>query len=70
MKGGLRMIYSEFKEILTGLFNGNSGAAEQVSENMPKENTEFLFGAERIQQNRINYDRAVFKKACQNKTMI
>ena len=50
------MPYNEFKEILTALFNGNAGEAEQTAETISYDNT-FNISDEydKRKQDRINY---------------
>ncbi len=58
-------MYSDFKNILTDLFNGNRSAAEQTAENAPQMNTDNLPNEwERIRQDRANYDLAMRKQYC------
>ncbi len=56
-------MYSDFKKILTDLFNGNRSAAEQTAENVSQMNTDNLSDEwERIRQERANYDLAILRK--------
>lgn len=57
----------EFKEILTALFNGNAGQAEQQAETVRYDNTYNLTeDYERIRQDRANFELAILKKMCYN----
>lgn len=57
----------EFKEILTSLFNGNAGAAEQQAETVRYDNTYDLTEEwQRIRQDKINFELAILKKMCYN----
>lgn len=58
---------SEFVEILTSLFNGNSGEVRQTAENILYDNTYNLEeDYERIRQDRANFDLAILKRICYN----
>lgn len=58
---------TEFAEILTSLFNGNSGEARQTAENILYDNTYNLEeDYERIRQDRANFDLAKLKRICYN----
>ena len=51
------MSKKEFAEILTSLFSGNAGAAEQEAETVVYDNTYNLSDDyDRIKQDRINYE--------------
>ena len=57
----------EFKEILTALFNGNAGQAEQIAETILYDNTyDLKENYERIRQDRVNFELAKFKRMCYN----
>ena len=57
----------EFKEILTALFNGNAGQAEQTAETILYDNTYNLTeNYERIRQDKINFELAKLKRICYN----
>lgn len=59
---------SDFVEILTSLFHGNAGAAEQQAETVIYDNTYSLDEEwERIRQNRVNYSLAILRNKCYNK---
>lgn len=61
------MPHNEFKEILTSLFNGNAGQAEQTAETILYDNTYDLTEEwQRIRQDRINFELAILKKMCYN----
>ena len=61
------MSHNEFKEILTSLFNGNAGQAEQISETVLYDNTYDLTEEwQRIRQDKINFELAKFKRMCYN----
>lgn len=61
------MPHNEFKEILTALFNGNAGAAEQQAETILYDNTYDLTEEfQRIRQDKINFELAKFKRMCYN----
>lgn len=61
------MSNNNFKEILTSLFNGNAGAAEQQAETVRYDNTSDLSEEwERIRQDRANFNLAKFKRMCYN----
>ena len=61
------MPHIEFKEILTALFNGNAGQAEQTAETVLYDNTYNLTeNYERIRQDKINFELAKLKRMCYN----
>ena len=61
------MPHSEFKEILTSLFNGNAGQAEQTAETILYDNTYDLTEEwQRIRQDRINFTLAKLRRMCYN----
>lgn len=61
------MPHNEFKEILTALFNGNAGQAEQTAETVIYDNTYNLTNDyERIRQDRINFTLAKLRRMCYN----
>ena len=61
------MMPHEFKEILTALFNGNAGQAEQTAETVLYDNTYNLTeNYERIRQDKINFELAKLKRMCYN----
>ena len=61
------MPHNEFKEILTALFNGNAGQAEQTAETVLYDNTYNLTeNYERIRQDKINFELAKLKRMCYN----
>lgn len=58
---------SEFAEILTSLFNGNSGEARQTAENITyNDSFDIKEEWERKQQDRINYQLAKRYRVCYN----
>ena len=61
------MPQNEFKEILTALFNGNAGAAEQQAETVIYDNTYNLMeDYERIRQDKANFELAKLRRMCYN----
>lgn len=61
------MSKKDFAEILTSLFNGNSGEARETAENILYDNTYNLEeDYERIRQDRANFDLAKLKRICYN----
>lgn len=58
---------SDFAEILTALFNGNAGQAEQTAENMEYREPTIEELWEQQRQENINYYVAYRKKMCYNK---
>ena len=62
------MPHNEFKEILTALFNGNAGEAEQTAETISYDNT-FNISDEydKRKQDRINYFEVLkLRKSAEN----
>lgn len=58
---------NEFKEILTSLFNGNAGQAEQTAETILYDNKYDLSEVwERQRQEKINYEVAKYNRLCYN----
>lgn len=57
---------SDFAEILTSLFNGNAGQAEQTAENMTYREISIEELWEQQRQEKINYYIAYRKKMCYN----
>lgn len=61
------MPHNEFKEILTALFNGNAGQAEQTAETVLYDNTYDLTEEwQRIRQDKINFELAKLRRICYN----
>lgn len=61
------MPHNEFKEILTALFNGNAGQAEQQAETVRYDNTSDLSEEwQRIRQDKINFTLAKLRRICYN----
>ena len=61
------MPHNEFKEILTALFNGNAGAAEQQAETILYDNTYDLTEEwQRIRQDKANFELAKLRRMCYN----
>lgn len=61
------MSKKDFAEILTSLFNGNSGEARQTAENILYDNTYNLEeDYERIRQDRANFELAKLRRICYN----
>lgn len=57
----------EFKEILTALFNGNAGQAEQTAETVLYDNTYDLTEEwQRIRQDKANFELAKLRRMCYN----
>ena len=57
----------EFKEILTSLFNGNAGQAEQTAETILYDNTYDLTEEwQRIRQDKANFELAKLRRICYN----
>lgn len=57
----------EFKEILTSLFNGNAGEAEQTAETILYDNTYDLTEEwQRIRQDKANFELAKLRRMCYN----
>lgn len=61
------MPHNEFKEILTALFNGNAGQAEQTAETVLYDNTYDLTEEwQRIRQDKANFELAKLRRICYN----
>ena len=61
------MPHNEFKEILTALFNGNAGQAEQTAETILYDNTYDLTEEwQRIRQDKANFELAKLRRMCYN----
>ena len=54
---------SEFSTILTGLFSGNRGEAQQAAEIIRYDNTFSLEEYDRRKQDRLNYEAMKFSKS-------